>query len=173
MHGETLYPLNALRDLHPDVYEREAAKYLGRERVRNLRIPVLDVLWNDAIHLAPIHPSHVAAEWRAVGLSSSTWEREFFAIPVGRIASERAVWFAHELYSSSSGDALPPEDVTRFVPDAYEELTAAPPSYREYLLGRKGSGRRLLHFPYIPHVLVAAPIDISGLSCVRADVPSP
>ena len=171
MRGETLYPLNALEELHPDVYARESAKYAGRETVPRLRIPLLDVLWNDALHLAPIHPYHLAVEWSAAGLRSPTWQREFFAIPVDRLAAERAVWFAYDVYGSSSGDALPPADFTPFDPDAYEELMQAPPAYREYLLERKETGRRLLHFPFVPHVLVAAPVDTSGLVLVRADVP--
>ena len=164
MRGETLYPLSDLKQLHPDVHALEVAKYAGREEVLELRIPLLDVLWNDAVHLAPIHPRVLAAEWRAAGLSSPLWEREFFVIPVDRIDARRTVWFAY----TASHDAPAPNDFAPFEPAIYEELAAAPSRYRDYLLARGRRPRRLLHFPYVPHVLVAAPIDTIGLSLVRA-----
>jgi hypothetical protein len=161
MRGDTLYPLNALRARHPDLYEDERRKYVGRELLLELRIPVLDVLWNAALHLTPIHPSRLAAVWRAAGLSSPAWQREFFEIPVGHIDAKRAVWFA-------SG-ALPFEDVTPFHPSRYRELTEAPAAHREYLRRCVGEGRSPRPFAYVPHVLVAAPVDVAGLALVRAE----
>jgi hypothetical protein len=161
MRGGTLYPLNALRAAYPELYEEERRKYDGREQLLELRIPVLDVLWNDALHLAPIHPSRLAAAWRTVGLSSPAWEREFFEIPVARIDAKRAVWF-------TSG-ALPLDDVTPFDPARYRELTEPPAPYHEYLVDYKERGRRARPFAYVPHVLVAAPVDVAGLRRVRAE----
>ena len=51
MRGDVLYPLNTLRGLYPDVFERERGKYAGREALLELRIPILDVLCNNALHL--------------------------------------------------------------------------------------------------------------------------
>jgi hypothetical protein len=161
MRGETLYPLNVLRTVDPELYAEERRKYAGREQLLELRIPVLDVLWNDALHLAPIHPYRLAAAWRAAGLSSPAWEREFFEIPVERIDAQRAVWFGK--------GALPFEDVTPFDPIAYRELAQPPPTHLEYLRRYKDEGRRARPFAHLPHVLVAAPIDVAGLSLVRAD----
>jgi hypothetical protein len=161
MRGDTLYPLNALRSMHPDLYGEERRKYVGREELQELRIPVLDVLWNDALHLSPIQPSRLAALWRAAGLSSPAWNREFFEIPVDRIDAKRAVWFA-------SG-ALPFDDVTPFDPGRYRELTEPPPAYGEYLRRYLDEGRSPRPFAYVPHVLVAAPVDVAGLPLVRAE----
>ena len=160
MRGETLYPLNALRTIDPDLYEQERRKYAGREELLELRIPVLDVLWNDALHLSPIHPRRLAAAWRAAGLSSPAWDREFFEIPVERIDAGQAVWF-------ESG-VLPLDDVVPFDPVAYFELREPPPRYREYLRDYKARGRRLRPFAYLPHVLVAASLDVAGLRVVPA-----
>jgi hypothetical protein len=158
MRGETLYPLNLLPAEHPESYEHERRKYDGRETLLELRIPVLDVLWNEALHLSPIHPSHLAEAWRAAGLWSPAWERAFFEIPVERIDAQRAVWFA-------SG-ALPLDDVTRFDPTAYRELDEPPSTYRNYLRRYREEGRRPRPFAHLPHVLVAAPIEVAGLRAV-------
>jgi hypothetical protein len=159
MRGEMLYPLNELRAVHPDLYEEERRKYAGREELLDLRIPILDVLWNDALHLSPIHPANLAAAWRAAGLSSPAWEREFYEIPIDRIDAKRAVWFAR--------GALP-LDVAPFDPGRYRELAEPPPAYRSYLLDYKERGRPARPFAYLPHVLVAAPVDVVGLGLVRA-----
>ena len=160
MRGETLYPLNRLRDAHPELYERERRKYAGREALLELRIPVLDVLWNDALNLSAIHPGRLAASWQAAGLESPIWEREFFEIPVERIDASRSVWFP-------SG-VLPFTDVARFDPLGYRQPERPPADYDAYLLRCKGQSRRPRPFAYVPHVLVAAPIDVSGLRLVRA-----
>lgn len=161
MRGDVLYPLNMLQATYPDLYEDERGKYAGRrEELLELRIPVLEVLWNDALHLSPIHPSHLAAAWDEAGLSSPAWEREFFEIPVGRVEGLECVWFA-------SG-ALPLDDVTRFDPNAYQELVQPPASHRQYLRRCKASGRRPRPFAYLPHVLVAAPLNVAGLALVTA-----
>jgi hypothetical protein len=164
MRGDVLYPLNVLRTTHPDLYDHERARYAGRELLLTLRIPVLDVFWNDAVHLSPFHPFHLAAAWRAAGLASSpAWDGEFYAIPPERIDPGRSAWFA-------SG-ALPVDDVTRFDPAAYEEPVRPPPAYHEYLRNVQKQGGSPRRFAHVPHVLVAAPIDVAGLSRVRADRP--
>jgi hypothetical protein len=176
MRGETLYPLNQLRAIHPDVYEHEKGKYGGREAVLEFRIPLLDLLWNDTLHLSPIHPRHLAAAWRSVGLWSPVWERDCFEIPVDRIAGHPCVWFASEAFwvnNSPHEDvplSPPLDEFSPFDPSAYRQLAEPPASYHEYLRRQQERGRRPLQFPKIPHVLVAGPIDVAGLTLVRADV---
>jgi hypothetical protein len=176
MRGRVLYPLNRLRTRQPDLYERELAKYVGREALFEVRIPLLDVLWNDALHLSPIHPSKLAAAWRAAGLWSEIWEREFFEIPLDRIDGNPCVWFASGALHGASSDApiqLSERDFTWFRPAAYRELVDAPPRHQEHLRQRSKQGRRPRPFAYVPHVLVAGPIDVTGVSIVRADVLHP
>ena len=173
MRGKVLYPLNRLRATHPDLYERERSKYDGRSAaLLELRIPLLDVLWNDAVHLSPIHPSLLADAWRAAGLSPETWEREFFEIPVDRIDAHRCVWFASGALARDASPqgaelSLPIDDVARFDPASYRELPRPPARYLEYLRSQRERGRRPRPFAYIAHVLVAAPVDVAGLACVR------
>jgi len=148
MRGDVLYPLNLLRSTHPDLYEQERDKYVGREALLELRIPVLGVLWNDAVHLSPVHPRHLAAAWRAAGLSSPVWEREFFRIPIERIGGLPCAWFATgalAINDSAAKDAqpsLPLDEVTRLDPIAYRELAEPPATYHQHLACRRRRGRR-------------------------------
>ena len=175
MRGGTLYPLNQLRVVHPDLYEHESGKYVGREAVLEFRIPLLDVLWNDTLHLSPIHPRHLAAAWHAVGLTSLMWDRDFYEIPGERVAGHRCVWFASQAFwvnNSPHEDVplAPPEDeFSLFDPTRYEQLAGPPAAYHAYLRRQQERGQRALQFPKIPHVLVAGPIDVTDLGLVRAD----
>jgi hypothetical protein len=168
MRGETLYPLNLLRDIHPDLFERERRKYAGRDALLELRIPLLDVLWNDTLHLSPLHPYHLAEAWRSVGLSSPAWERRFFRIPVEQLAGRPSVWFASGALTAQG--ALPGDAVTRFDPARYRELARPPARYLEYLVDERRSGHAPRPFAHLPHVLVAGPVDVAGVPLVRADV---
>jgi hypothetical protein len=178
MRGETLFPLNAFQTINPELYARERGRYAGREAVLDFRIPLLDVLWNDAVHLSPVHPSRLAAAWRSAGLWTSVWERDYFKIPVARVAELPSVWFASEAFwvnNSPNEDvplAPPLDEFSWFDPSTYQELNDVPASYHAYLERQKRRGRPPLQFPKIPHVLVGGPIDVAGVSLVRADAPS-
>jgi hypothetical protein len=153
MRGERLYPLNELRSVDRNLYEREKAKYKGREAVLDFRIPLIDVLWNDTLHLSTIHPSHLGAAWQEVGLWTPLWERLFFQIPLDRIAGYQSVWFASESFwvNNSPGEAVPLapplEEFRLFAPTAYEELTealgrATTTSFQIELLSRRKQTRQ-------------------------------
>jgi hypothetical protein len=174
MRGGTLYPLNQLESIDPALYERGRAKYQGREAVLEFRIPIIDVLWNDTLHLSTIHPRHLAAAWRDLGLWTRFWERPFFQIPLESISQYDSVWFASESFwvnNSPNEDVplAPPLDEFRiFDLTTHDEPAEAPQAYGAYLRRQQERGRPPLQFPKIPHVLVPGPIDVTGLDLVRA-----
>ena len=175
LRGETLYPLGLLENVHPDLHELELAKYAGREVLLDLRIPLLEVRWNDALHLCPLHPSRLASAWRAAGIDSAAWEHDFFRIPVDALAGLLAVWFATGAVSVPDGPdeqgrlSLPSGDVSWFDPARYRELDAPPARHLEHLCEHREQGGRVRPFAYVPHVLVGAPLDVAGFELVRAN----
>ena len=128
-------------------------------------------------HTAPIAgtPALRGSRLAAAELSTAFWERDFFAIPVVKIAGLDAVWFASEAFwvnNSPSEDvplSPPAEEFSPFDAAAYDELPDVPSSYHGYLRRQRKRGRPPLQFPKIPHVLVAGAIDVAGLELVRAD----
>ena len=173
MRGATLYPLNVLRTLHPDAYEHERGKYEGREGLLELRIPLLDVLWNDALHLSPFHPGRLAAAWRAAGLWSPAWDREFFAIPAARLAGHASVWFAsgalRDTPQTGGPLSLPPGDISPFDPARHREPAEVPAAYVDYLQRAGERDRPSRPYAYLPHVLMAGALDVRDLAVVGAD----
>ena len=55
--GTTLYPLNDLKDILPDIYTRHISKYEGRAHIVERHIPIFDdCLWNDVVFLSAVEP---------------------------------------------------------------------------------------------------------------------
>lgn len=59
LQGNILYPLNALKEKYPDIYEQQVSKYVGREHIIQQRIPILDCLWNDVLHFSAVNPKEI------------------------------------------------------------------------------------------------------------------
>ncbi len=169
-----MYPLNGLHKVNPDLYERERAKFAGREPVLDYVIPGLGAAWADTVNLPALDPRLLIAERCKLGVPvSRLLERSLLCIPMERLERLTAVNYvsASHWINSSPGEGgvplTPPDD--KFSPfDAtyYKEIREVPPLHREYLLRQKDRGALALGFVFVPHVLVASPIDISGLELV-------
>jgi len=168
--GTRLLPLNDLRGAYPEVYDRERAKWDGRESVLEWEVPHLGVPWGDTVNLAALDPVHLVEARRRLGVPfSQLLERRVVRIPVKRISGQPAVVYdgrTHWLNNRPGEDvpATPPEEeFTPFDVDVYEELAEVPDLHLDYLAERRDAGRLALGFVFIRHVLVVGPVDISGL----------
>ncbi len=169
--GEHIYPLNGLKSVHPDLYERERVKYDGREGVLRYVVPGLDVTWTETVNLSALHPRHLVAERRRLGVPfSNLLTRRVLEIPLERLSGLKAVAYsssAHWINSSPhdpTAAAEPPlADFSPFDAASHREPTSVPSLHTEYLLRQQHRGERALAFVFIPHVLVASAIDVSGL----------
>lgn len=161
--GETLYPLNALAELHPDLYAGQAVKYRGREVLMESVLPLLNVRWNDVIHCSPIHPHLVfRALVEAGSIVQVTGEQEFFKIPLTRLEGQRVIWFTFP-DTVAPPYAWRPESAAWFDPARYEELRRVPDRTIAHYGSEAAAGRMPLTYSGIPHVLVVGPIDVAGL----------
>jgi hypothetical protein len=169
--GELIYPLNGLKPVYPDLYEREQVKYEGREGVLRYVVPGLGVTWTETVNLSALHPRHLLAERRRLGVPfSNLLTRRVLEIPIERLCGHKAVTYASSAHwiNSSPHDptaaAEPPlADFSPFDAGAHLEPTSVPALHTEYLLRQLQRGERALAFVFIPHVLVASAIDVSGL----------
>lgn len=162
LRGTTLSPLNRLRDLYPDIYESEIAKYQDhpdRILLPQTRLPVLDCLWNDVVHTDPIHPHRLYRAWIARGANVDA-DRAFFRIPIDRVAEHEIGWMVGR-------------DVQRLDLATYAELTILPEETRRWYDRLAAWGRYGGDFVGIPHVLVKGEIDIVGLNVIRWADPTP
>ncbi|MFG1621464.1 hypothetical protein [Kribbella sp. NPDC049227] len=65
--GTAVLPMNVLRDLHPDLYEREARKYAYRPAAMDNPVPPLGCRWADVVFLSPVHPAPIFDALRESG----------------------------------------------------------------------------------------------------------
>ena len=169
--GTTLYPLDGLREVLPDVYARERVKYDGRETVLDFKVPGLGVTWGATVNLSALDPAHLVRARRHLGVPfSNLLTRRVLRIPVERIAHLPVVRYNSRTHwiNSSPGDPgvpqTPPDDeFSPFEPGSYREVQEVPELHLEYLRRQLVRGERALGFVFVPHVLVASPIDVSGL----------
>jgi len=168
--GTQLLPLNALRVSYPALYQRERPKWNGRESVLDWQVPHLGAPWGNTVNFAALDPAHLVEARRRLGVPfSRLLERRVVRIPTERIAGLPAVVYdshSHWLNSRPGQDvpATPPEEeFFPFSPDTYQELSEVPQRHLDYLVEQRDSGQPALGFVFIRHVIVAGPVDISGL----------
>jgi len=167
MHGTVLYPLNELRDVAPVIAARQAAKYNDRPMLMRRRVPILDCLWNDVLHLSPVHPSIIKRELLAAGGSPPPRAWRCFVIdPNGLDRARTTVFLATR--TRYAGDAFPLEEFVSFDPVNLERYAVFPPTMREYFAEEVTAGRRPLLYTSIPHILYRGSIDTEGLTIVDA-----
>jgi hypothetical protein len=97
LRGTVLYPLNLLASVHPDLYDTEVKKYVGREDLLTFRVPYLDVLWNDVLHTSTVHPSTIRLALEECGFGPEDLRPgfgRFFRIPIEHLEGMPMVWYA-------------------------------------------------------------------------------
>ena len=59
LKGKYLMPLNELKKIYPEIYKKQVKKYEWRKETLKIKIPPLNCLWNDVIHMMAIHPKKI------------------------------------------------------------------------------------------------------------------
>lgn len=165
--GTQLVPLNALSAREPDIYAREIAKYRSTPERRKLpatSIPILDCLWNDVIHCAPIHPHLLFREWARFRTTPPP-EQDFFMIPMEHVADLPGVIMDPGKDGNRQFRSLDPVQ--------YREITRLPPetsAWYEHLTAR---GKFGAYFVGIPHILILGTIETPDLPLIPWSSPIP
>jgi hypothetical protein len=175
--GTKLLSFNGLRSTFPDLYARERMKYAGREPVLRCVVPGLGVSWGDTVNLSVLDPRLLVAERRRLGMARSRLlSRRLLRIPMERIAGLPAVRYdarSHWLNSSPGGPTVaqtPPDDAfSAFDEERHVQPDEVPELHRRYLLRQLARDEPALGFVFVPHVLVATAIDVSGLEAIDAE----
>lgn len=158
MMGNTLYPLNALKEIFPKVYESEQEKYKDRLNLLKKEILPLGCLWNDVIHLSPIEPTIIKSAMVSAGIITMP-KLFYYKIPLSSLDARNLT-----LYFPSKGA----QQNEKFFPysseDAYE-FTIPDETFSYYLECGKNNTKPLMHFG-LPHVFYKGEIDIMGIEII-------
>lgn len=161
MAGTILYPLNILKQTHPDIYSEQVKKYEGRERLLTTEIPPLHCLWNDVLHFTAVSPSTLKANLAKadIELASVGW----FKVPVSLIQGENSITFTYR----RDEDVVPNfKEYQPFDPNKMETYRTVPEATIEYYKQKKAEGVRPLLFHLVPHILYKGPIETKELEII-------
>lgn len=162
MVGSVLYPLNELRIRDRAAFERARAKYVGREQVMELRVPMLDCLWNDVLHLSPVYPGEIVEALEAVGFTPE--RRQFLEIDASQLDPSRTVLF---LNSTDREHRFDEGQWTRFDPHALTDHARLPQATRDYYAACASDSTRPFLFAHVPHVLFRGSLDVGRLTVLE------
>lgn len=162
MKGDVLYPLNALREIEPSVYDEHVAKYQGREALLTHVIPPLGALWNDVLHLSPVHPAQVRDGLVAAGFPWWLEGIDCLEIDAGRIGLDRSNSCLRHSRVPSDPRPADGDPYELYSPEAISLHIEMPREVLEYYKACFEAGQRPLLFQGITHVLFKGTIRIKN-----------
>ncbi len=169
MFGETLFPLNQLKDSNPSLYKEHVKKYEGREKLLLRKVPLLDCLWNDVIHLSPINPQIILDIFKEKELVPEIRRGEVFEtykIPIQNLNEDQIVCFQSFNFDPNNFDPSL-NKFWKFDRNSYEELKSVPKEQVDVWLSDKAAGRVLFWYSHTMHILYRGSIDISACEIIN------
>jgi len=160
MRGDVLHPLNTLKDVHPDIYASEVAKYKGREEVMEQVIPGLNAKWNDVVHLSAVHPQELHSALREAGVSDLRPFNAFEIDPeVHGMTAENTIVYIPKI----GGEGI----FVEFDPRKLSGYSRIPEATKEYYRRMVATGSKPLIFLGVPHIFHKGPLDVSKARRVK------
>ncbi len=164
MSGKILYPLNQLKETHPEIYLQHLKKYTGREQILEVKIPTLNCLWNDVIHFTAVSPYELLDNLKKGGMKddSIVWSK-WYKIPISLLNPENTTVC---LYRRDVGLIPSSKDFSNFDPEKMETYRQVPKETIEYYKEQFSNGKRPLMFHLVPHILYKGTIDTTDLEII-------
>lgn len=159
MQGTVLYPLNELKHKHSELFDKQEAKYHGREEVKETLVPGLGG-WNDVIHLSPVDPKKVITalaeagapadfSWKAWRIDASTLDQ-----------SKLIIMVTHKNGSAYTKEFLPFTEENYLMHNEVPEITKQ--HYRE----AEAKGEQPFTYGGAPHVFYKGVIETKDLEII-------
>lgn len=165
LRGNILYPLNALIERFPDIYKRQVKKYAGREYLTRQRIPRLNCLWNDVLHLSPVSPLKIKQALITAG-SDPNFTISCYRIDPTIIEARKAIVYLFTY--GNERDKMEEKDFMAYNPSEIAEFSPMPPATIDYYRKMIGKGQWPLIYHRIPHILFKGTLNITDLPIVSA-----
>jgi len=160
LQGSILYPLNELKEKHPDNYKKQLSKYVGRERIIQQRIPVLDCLWNDVLHFSAVNPIDIKQALVEAGRKPD-FTMSYYKIDPKLIEPKNAVVYLYAQVDIK--DKMNRENFVPYNPDRVINFSKMPQDTRDYYKEMVSQGLRPLLYHKIPHILYRGTLDTANL----------
>ncbi|RZL66848.1 MAG: hypothetical protein EOP77_06390 [Variovorax sp.] len=165
--GDTIYPLTDLESIHPDVYQRQKAKYDERQHVMDRHIPTLgNCAWNAVIFMSAVSPDALNVTRVEAGFPPIT-QRSYYQIDPTTLDQDQLTVYTFP-------DGRPFDETTDFKEYRYEDLeeySHVPEATKRYYQQEFDSGQNhiRLAWRFIPHILYKGQIDVSACPVVTPE----
>jgi len=162
LQGEYLMPLNELKGVHPEIYTKELEKYKGREKLLKVKIPQLNCLWNDVIHMTSVQPKKLDAAFSEAGTELE--HRKWFKINPEFLEKNRLLVY---LFPDKPFLDISAEDFADFREEDLERYGRMGEKTRDYFREMSAQGRSPMMFHLVPHILYKGKLNIGDLDVVK------
>ena len=163
MQGNILYPLNLLKEKYLGVYNQEILKYDKREYLLEVKIPSLDCLWNDVLHLSPINPKDIKNALLEAGADLKN-NFSFYQIDPNYLDKKNTTVY---LYGPDSTlKKTNSDDFEHYEPQNIKKYSKIPSDTKKYYRESISMGKKPLLFYRLPHILYKGTIDITGFPVI-------
>lgn len=174
MKGNHLWPLRELEIIAPEIAAKNREKYVGREHIAQLHVPLLDCSWDEVIFLSPIHPYEISAALQTVGFPLRPGH--VYQIEADTLKGREAIWL--DPTKTGPDRMLTPESVATLDMDEYLSVPLSDKAVPYYQRCAE-QGHRPLFLATEKHVLVRGytrdkkpyPIDVSKAVVITKNVP--
>jgi len=163
--GDRLHPLSELRVIEPDLFKEYVKRYEGREFVMQISLPHLQCLWNEVIHLSPVHPHAIKEALEGAGFE--WYQTSYYVIDPLLHGIDETNAVIHRSYWAVREEV--PVIESRCTPFNQAELpTLSRPSnaVRHGYLRAKMEGTLPFLYVFVPHVLFKGSLPISALPII-------
>ena len=164
MQGEIFYPLNELKDKYPESYNREIEKYKDRKSVLKTKIPILDCLWNDVLHLTCVNPKEIMRNLKKAGFYYPP--KSFYKVNPSTLEEDKTIIYLYK-YGKADKEYLTEKDFKRYNPDLLDKYTIFPKATKKYYQEMSIEDKNPLLFVWIPHILYRGNINIGKLEVLK------
>ncbi|MDI9325261.1 MAG: hypothetical protein QM526_00525 [Alphaproteobacteria bacterium] len=162
MVGTHLFPLNSMRESHPDIFSLHVEKYKGREQNMEDVIPTLKCKWNDVIHFSPINPIEIK---QALVDAGFVWNiMSFYQIDPYVLDPEKTTIY---LYNHKNiDDDLDIKYFSNYNPNEIVCIQKLPERTKKYYKETYKKNEKTLVNAWVPHILYKGSIDVSNLPII-------
>ncbi len=163
MSGSILYPLNRLKESHPEIYAEHVKKYVDREHLLGREVPTLNCLWNDVLHMTAVHPAELREAFAKVNYEIKNYE--WFKIPISSLNQKLLTVY---LYGVNQTNRLSVEanEFVDFNATKLDEYKKIPEETIEYYRQQLAVGKNPLMFHRVAHILYKGEIETKNLEIV-------
>ncbi len=161
--GKILYPLNRLKNIYPQAYKKHVKKYKNREYLLNEKIPYLNCLWNDVLHLTAVDPIKLKETLEELGFKPP--KRKWYKINPKLLTKKDSIVFLFEKASKLQPTKEEYKSFKISKLNQYGQIGEKTMRYYKYCLR---NNQRPLLFHYVPHILYRGIIPTKNLEVIIA-----